>query len=137
MMPTDFDSAIAKYLSRPVTPSEGTAISGLGGLGRVTTSRFLAEAIPFLGMPLDEFQAKGALLEVRVPGLNVTLWMVPAEREVTVLLAEGVSRGRIWTVSELMNFMAIADRTPQTVKTLARAKLEFDGEITEVRRRGD
>lgn len=100
-------------------------------------ARHIAEALPFLGMSLDEFQSSGASLEVRVPWLDVTLWMVPTEREAAHLMAEGVRRGRIWTAAELMQLMAIADRTPETVKTVTHAKLELDGEITEVRpRRG-
>lgn len=97
----------------------------------------VAEALPFLGMPLDEFQRARASLEVRVPWLDVTLWLVPTDRDAAGLMGEGVERGRIWTAAELMQFMAIADRTPETVKTLTHAKLELDGEITEVRPRGD
>lgn len=95
----------------------------------------MAGAIPFLAMSLDEFRARGALLEVRVPWLPVTLWMVPTERDVAVLMREGVTRGRIWTAAELMNLMAIAGRTSDVVQTITHAKLEMDGEITEVRRR--
>jgi hypothetical protein len=91
-----------------------------------------AEAFSFLAMPLDQFQAEGALLEVRVPWLEVTLWLVPAERDVAVLLREGLSRGRIWTAAELMQLMALSDRRSDTVKTLALAKLTLDGTISDV-----
>ncbi len=93
----------------------------------------VAEALPFLRMPLDVFARVGASLEVRVPWLDVTLWMVPTDRDVAWLMAEGVRRGRIWTATELMQFMAIGDRTPEKVKTVTHAKLGLDGEITEVR----
>ncbi len=99
------------------------------------TSHHVAEALPFLAMPLDEFRARGALLEVRVPWLSVTLWMVPAEGDVELLLAEGVSRGRIWTAAELTNLMTICDRTPEGMKTITHAKLLANGDIVEVRRR--
>ena len=86
-------------------------------------------------MPLDLFARAGASLEVRVPWLNVTLWMVPTDRDAAALMAEGVQRGRVWTAGELMQFMAITDRTPAMVQRLAHAKLEMDGEIVDVRRR--
>ncbi len=97
----------------------------------------VAEALPFLRMPLDEFQRAGASLEVRVLWLDVTLWMVSTDRDGAQLMAEGVRRGRIWTAAELMQFMAVADRTPEVVKTVTHAKIALDGEITEVRRRED
>jgi hypothetical protein len=98
-------------------------------------TRKVADALPFLAMPLDEFQRRGALLEVRVPWLNVTLWMVPTERDVAGLVRQGIGRGRIWTAPELMDVMSITDRTPEQVKTLTHTKLVMDGEITEVTRR--
>src|SRR5262249_3588225 len=95
----------------------------------------LAEALPFLWMPLDVFAQAEASLEVRVPWLRATLWLVPTERDAAALGAEGVTRGRIWTTTELMNLMDIADRTPEMVKCLALAKLELGGEVVEVRPR--
>jgi hypothetical protein len=98
--------------------------------------RHVAEALPFLAMPLDMFALAGASLEVRVPWLDVTLWMVPTDRDGDRLMAEGVSRGRIWTAGELMQLMAIGDQTPEIVRTIAHAKLAVGGEIIEVRPRG-
>lgn len=98
-------------------------------------TRHVADALPFLGLPLDQFARAGAPLEARVPWLDVTLWMVPTDRDVARLMAEGVRRGRIWTAAELMQFMTIADLTPGRVKTVTHAKLEFDGEITDIRPR--
>jgi len=86
-------------------------------------------------MPLDVFAREGASLAVRVPWLEVTLWMVPGDRDAAILVEEGVNRGRIWTSTELMNLMSIADRTPDMVKRLALAKLELGGEVVGVRRR--
>src|SRR6266513_2608189 len=79
-------------------------------------ARHVAEALPFLRMPLDEFARRGASLEVRVTWLDVTLWMVPTDRDAVRLMAEGILRGRIWTGAELIEFMTIAERTPETVK---------------------
>ena len=95
----------------------------------------VAEAIQFLPMTLDEFRAKGALLEVRVPWLEVSLWMVPTDRDASALMAEGVRRGQIWTASELIQLMQIAGRTLEIVKTVTHAKREMDGEIVGLRRR--
>src|SRR5712691_13376182 len=95
-----------------------------------------AEILPLarvLAMPLDTFAREGQPIEVRVPWLDVTLWIVPADRDAVALMAEGVPRGRIWTAGELIQLMQIADRTPEVVKTVTHAKLELDGEITEVR----
>jgi hypothetical protein len=86
-----------------------------------------------LAMPLDEFQARGALLKLRVPWLSVTLWIVPTARDVATLMAEGVNRGCIWTAAELMDLMAIVPRSQDCVHTIIRVKLAMDGEVTEAR----
>jgi hypothetical protein len=129
-------------LDTPVAPQEHSAPAALPGEAPPTEATPLepchvAEALPFLRMPLDVFARAGASLEVRVPWLDVTLWIVPADRNAVALMAEGVQRGRIWTAAELMQFMAIADRNPETVKTVTHAKTELDGEITRVRPRAD
>jgi hypothetical protein len=144
MMPRTFDAALKGFLGQrdtlqpPVeadgldgleqrdTPPADPKTSGLDGLGRVRT---------FLDMPLGEFQHRGALIEVRVPWLDVSLWMVPGEQDVAMLLAEGVSRGRIWTAAELLNLMSITPRTPDDAQTITHAKLAIDGEISAVRER--
>ena len=99
--------------------------------------RHVAEALPFLAMPLDVLARAGASLEVCVPWLDVTLWMAPTDRDAAAIMAEGIGRGRIWTAAELIDLMAIADRTREPVKTVTHAKLELDGEITEVWRPGN
>lgn len=97
--------------------------------------RHVADALPFLDMPLDVFKTDGALLEVSVPWLDVTLWFVPTKDDANVLLEEGVTRGRIWTSGELMDLMTAAPLTGETVRTIALAKIEFDGDVIVVRRR--
>lgn len=87
-------------------------------------------------MPLDHFAREGQLLEVRILWLDGTLWFVPAERDAEALGREGgVSRGRIWTARELIALMALPDRTPEIVQSLALAKQAVDGDIVDVRRR--
>ncbi len=88
-----------------------------------------------LGMPLDLFAREGSPIEVRVPWLPVTLGFVPTEADAEALAREGASRGRIWTARELMNLLAIDEITTEEVKTIASAKLEFGGEVVEVRPR--
>ena len=93
------------------------------------------EVARLLAMSFDVFARDGQPIEVRVPWLDVTIWMVPTDRDAPALIAEGIHRGRIWTATELMQFMVIGDRTPETVKTVTHAKLVLDGEIIEVRPR--
>jgi len=95
-----------------------------------------AEAVARLGaMPLDRFEREGQLLEIRVPWHAETLWLVPAERDAEALGREGVSRGRVWTARELTTLMALPNRTPSVVQTLAHAKCAVDGDIVETRQR--
>jgi hypothetical protein len=98
-------------------------------------SRHVAEALPYLGMSLVDFRDRGALFEVRVSWLDVALWFVPTDDDVRRLMAEGVRRGRIWTSTELIQLLAIVDRTPETVNTITRVKLGTDGDIIGLRRR--
>jgi hypothetical protein len=90
------------------------------------------ELTMILAMPLDEFAGNQKLLEVRVPWLDVTLWFVPKERDAEALVRDGVSRGRVWTARELMDVMAIGEWTCEALRTIAVAKLAFDGDIAAV-----
>ena len=89
---------------------------------------------PLLLMPLDAFGHAGSPLEIRVSWWPQTLWFVPDERLAGLLEAEGISRGRIWTAGELMDLLAVRDQP--AVRMIAVAKLEFAGEVVEVRPRG-
>jgi hypothetical protein len=90
-----------------------------------------AEIARVLGLPLAQLDR---VIEVRVSWLPVTLWFVPGETDAEGLLADGVNRGRIWTAGELLDLLRIPDLTKVSARTVALAKLEFDGEITDVRR---
>lgn len=85
-----------------------------------------------LGMPLDRFALEGAPMEVKVPWLDVTLWFVPTEVAAEALAQEGIGRGRIWTAHELADLLSLSGLTKEQAWTIARVKLEFLGEITEV-----
>jgi hypothetical protein len=87
-----------------------------------------------LGLPLDRFAEAGQMLEIGGPWHRVTLWLVPDDGAAQSLEAEGVSRGRIWTAGELLDLLSITGLTKAGAPTVALAKLEFDGEITDVRR---
>lgn len=89
---------------------------------------------PLLLLPLDEFAHRGQPIEIRVPWWPLTLWLVPDERHARLLEAEGVSRGRIWTAGELIDMLAVPDQP--SARMVAIAKLEFGGEVVEVRPRG-
>jgi hypothetical protein len=89
---------------------------------------------PLLLLPLDTFAAHGQPIEVRVPWWAQTLWFVPDEPHARRLEAEGVSRGRIWTAGELMDLLTIRDQP--AARMAAIAKLEFGGDVVEVRPRG-
>lgn len=78
-----------------------------------------------IGTPLDHFALEGVPLEVRVPGLLVTLWFVPTEADAEVLTLEGVTRGRVWTARELIDLLNISGLSSQHVQTICAAKLEF------------
>jgi len=69
-----------------------------------------------------------------VPWCRESLWLVPVESDADSLGGEDVSRGRIWTVKELIALMALPDRRPATVQSLTLAKRAVDGDIVDVRR---
>lgn len=110
-------------------------LDAINAVNAKTAPHHFGAALPYLFMPLDEFQTRGCLLEIRVPWLDVTLWFVPSEADAEALAREGVSRGRVWTANELINLMSISDETSGMVRTLAHAKLTMAGEIFEVRTR--
>ena len=53
--------------------------------------------------------------------------------DVEALVAEGVSRGRIWTARELQDILSIPGITKAGARTVAAAKLFMDGDVTVVR----
>jgi hypothetical protein len=85
-------------------------------------------------MPLDRYARAGAALEIRVPWCHESIWCVPVGSDADILCREGVNRGRIWTARELIALMALPDRTPEIVQSLALAKQAVDRDIVDVRR---
>jgi len=145
-------AALAERLGRATGPAGARAGLGGGapvgttsGLGAATRNECaaieeqgaLVDLAGILAMPLDQFAREGQLLEVRVPWLDVTLWLVPDEADAEALGWEGVSRGRVWTGRELMEVMTLSGNTSRGLRTVALAKLAIDGPVVEVRRRED
>jgi hypothetical protein len=114
---------------QPAVDLTGETPTSAGGPRRAAPPRHAAAAAQFLPMPLDLFKASGARLEVSVPWLNMTLWFVPTENDANILVKRGVSRGRIWTAGELIDLMSVDSLTKSAARTIALAKLEFDGDV--------
>jgi hypothetical protein len=105
------------------------------GLLEAASPGFAATVSRLAAMTLDQFAREGQLLEVRLPWHAETLWFVPDKRDAAALVHDGVGRGRVWTARELIALMALPDRTPATVRSLALAKREVDGDLVDVRPR--
>jgi len=68
-------------------------------------------------------------LEVQVPGLGDTLWFVPTDHDVDRLVAEGISRGRVWTAKELRTLITAPRLAHEDALSIARTKLAFDATV--------
>jgi hypothetical protein len=107
----------------PVGTGDGLGVSTPSGPDPLEVARLLR-------LPLDRLDR---LIEVRMPWLPVTLWFVPDDTAVELLVGEGVSRGRIWTRQELIDLLSIPGITKVGAQTLALTKLGVDdGEITRI-----
>jgi hypothetical protein len=95
--------------------------------------RFAAAIAKVLELPLSRFGQEGPSLEVRVAWLPVTLWFAPDDVEARRLAREGISRGRIWTASELIDALRPPEMDPQELRVVATVKLTFGGDIVAVR----
>ncbi len=125
-------SDLAASLAALAESLDRTGVTKPAAGGGTGTSLDVTE---ILAMPLDRFEREGQCLEIRVPWLDVTLWLVPDERDAAAIARTGASRGRVWTANELAVLMAVPDRAPATVEAIARAKLAVDGDIVELRPR--
>lgn len=131
-VPSDLRAALAAHkaellaLLRP-RDAPGTLRPGAPGFPE-TVARLL-------GLPLDHFAEAGACLQVRVPWWPEPLWFVATEADAEALVRGGVSRGRVWTAGELMDLLAVPGVTQDQARTVALAKLEFGGQVVEVRPR--
>ena len=85
-----------------------------------------------LSLPLDLFAAGREVVELRVSYLDVTLFFVSSHREASLLVGDGIGRGRIWTAGELIDVLSAPGITRNDVVTIATAKLAMAGEIAYV-----
>ena len=129
-----FDAVVRPFLGAPERVPEDPHQVGLGGLAGLEAEppRYPGVGVqPFLldpGTPVDFGPT-----ELKVAWLPLTLWIVPDEIAGTTLAAEGISRGRIWTAGELADILKIPGITHDQARMIAHAKLEFDGDVVEVR----
>jgi hypothetical protein len=79
--------------------------------------------------------ATPSVLEIRVPFLTDTLFFVSSLNEVSPLLSEGITRGRIWTANELNDLFNTPGLGPRGRLKIALARALFDGEVIAVLRR--
>jgi hypothetical protein len=83
------------------------------------------------GLPVAQLDR---VLTLRVAWLDRPLYFVPTEADAAILVASGeTTRGAVWTRQELLDLLSMPSTTKGTVKTVALAKFEFDGEATDVR----
>lgn len=109
-----------------------SAAPGTVGLLRPPAGGFNEAVTTLLAMPLDHFAQQAAWLEIRVPWHQGTLWFVSSGLDAERLAREGISRGRIWTAQELTNLLSIPNLVPESIRTVALAKMEFLGEVITV-----
>src|SRR5262249_47660881 len=113
-------------------PSEGG--SRVSRVNRVPESSYgrvdPTELESVLGRALDQLDC---VLRVTVPWIEASLWFVPSEADGAALVREGISRGWIWTVGELLNLLAVPGLTRDQARAVALDKLTIDGEVAEVR----
>jgi hypothetical protein len=83
-------------------------------------------------MPLSEFERQHRALELRLEWWHETVWLVPSALVGNSLLREGVFAGRIWSVRELADLLAVPGRSSRDISSIAKLKLAFDAEIVSV-----
>jgi hypothetical protein len=62
------------------------------------------------------------IIEIAVPGLRETLFIVPGPAQARELEAEGIARGRIWDTAEVLDLL-LAGVTPEDARRLVEAKI--------------
>ena len=85
-----------------------------------------------LGLSVREFIQQNQAIEVKVPWLKDTLWFVPSVRMIPGLMADGVSRGRIWTGRELLDLCSVAEMPREDIVNIAKLKAALGIEILSV-----
>jgi hypothetical protein len=86
----------------------------------------------FVGMTCGQFARERFSVEIRLPGLDETVWLVPQPRDAARLVSEGIARGRVFTAHELADLLSIPANHPDDFQKIARLKTAFDADIVAV-----
>src|SRR5262245_55608839 len=125
-----FDAIVRPFFCEPGTPRQDlqdVRLDGLEGLEPTVPTDGEPPEGPAAGSP--GIPAAFAPTELKVAWLRDTLWVVPDEVAGATLVANGISRGRIWTAEELADIFRTPGITQDHARIIRQAKLEFDGEI--------
>lgn len=123
---------------RPSTPPAPEALHPKGGgagrddLSSIEAVTAVTPVTRILEMTVSQFEAAGAALELRVGWTAESLWLVPRACYVEILVRQGISRGRIWTVRELAEFLAAPGLTRHDIEKIAHLKAAFGAVIIDV-----
>lgn len=78
-------------------------------------------------LPLEDFATRRLLVKVWSEVLDGPIWFVSGEPEVEALLKQGVARGDIFTVGELLDLIEVFREDAEKAWTVIEAKRLFDG----------
>jgi hypothetical protein len=86
----------------------------------------------FVGMTCGQFARERFSVEIRLPDVDETLWLVPQPADAARLVSEGIARGRIFTAHELADLLSIPALRPDDFQKLVQLKTAFDADIVAV-----
>ena len=81
-------------------------------------------------LTLEDFATRSLSLQVYSELLGREVWFVSSESEAHILLAQGASRGDIFTATELMDLFEVFQRDPKNGLAVIEAKAIFDGQLS-------
>ena len=81
--------------------------------------------------PLFVFAQCGVMAEVRVPGIDQTIWFASGPDQMARLQAEGIPRGRIWSTEELQRLWDWAPGYEEVIRA-AKLKLTYNATLDRV-----
>lgn len=85
-----------------------------------------------IGMSFEEFAQADFAIEIAVPWLDRSLWLIPHAKYIDQLLAQGVERGRIWTAAEMADLYTIDGVEPSDRVSIAKLKATFGATVLSV-----
>jgi len=99
-------------------------------------SRLALEAT-VLDLSFEEFGGTNLMVEVTVPWLDQSLWIVAHSHLAAHLVAQGVHRGHIWTAAELIDLDRLDGATADDRVAIAKLKAQFGAAVVSVDRASD